>query len=111
MEEPFDLSKARPAIPYPFEMSAEERIKQLEEYLNMKILRLQRSNIEHVIEMYKTGQLKSLLGPPDGKNIYVCGGQVFDDIPSDEERKNRPVWFEVRAFLKIIRFMSDSWAF
>lgn len=108
MEEPFDLSKARPAIPYPFEVPAEERIKQLEEYLDMKILRSQRSNIEHVIKMYKTGELKSLLGPPHGKSIHVCGGEIFDEFPNHKERKNLPVWFEVRSSIKPIIFMPDS---
>lgn len=106
--EKFDLSKSRPAIPYPFEVSGEERIKQLEEYLKNEILRLQRPNIEHVIDMYKTGQLKSLLGPPNGKGIYVCGGQVFEELPNSKERKNRPVWFEVRSSIRTIRFMPDS---
>lgn len=67
----FDLSKARPAIPHPFVVPGEERIKQLEEYLQDAILRFQRPNIEYVIDMYKTGQLKSLLGPTQWER-YIC---------------------------------------
>lgn len=101
----FDISKARPAIPHPFEVSGEERIKELEGYLssNNKVLQRQRANIEHLINMYKTGQLKSLLGPPDGRGIYVCGGKVFEEYPDYEERNNCLVWYEVRSSIKAVK--------
>lgn len=104
----FDVSKCRPAIPYPFEVPKEERIKKLEEYLENKILQHQRANIEFVINMYRTRQLKSLLGPPNRKGIYIYGGKVYDNIPNSKERKDLLVWFEVRSSIRIIRSMPDS---
>jgi len=100
----FDISKARSAIPYPIEISAEDRIKQLEEFLSDETLQHQRANIVYVINMYKTGQLKSLLGPPDRRSIYVCGGQVYDDLPNSKERNNRPVWHEIRSSIKRLSY-------
>lgn len=93
-----DLSDIRPAIPIPFEIKAEERIQQLEDHLKDESLHLQRTNIEAAIEMYRTGKLKSLLGPPHGRTTYFCGGQVFEDYPSDEDRQDRVVWLEVRLY-------------
>ncbi|KAJ5781485.1 uncharacterized protein N7518_009968 [Penicillium psychrosexuale] len=92
--EKFDLSKALPAIPRPYEVSGEERIKKLEGYLKDERIKSQRSNIQFVINMYKTGKLKSLLGPPNGRSIYVCDGQVYHSLPDLEEIMDRPVWFE-----------------
>ena len=71
--------------PVPYEVPGEERIKRLEGYLKVERIKSQRSNIQFVINMYQTGKLKSLLGPPNGISIYVCDGQVYHFLPNLEE--------------------------
>lgn len=93
-------------------MSAEDRIQQLEGYIDEPWHCRQRVNIETLIIMYRTGELKSFRGPPNPTSLYVCDGQVFDDDPSDEVRKGRAVWFEVSSsreiFLRLDLFLSSS---
>ncbi|CDM36797.1 unnamed protein product [Penicillium roqueforti FM164] len=83
--EKFDLSKALPAISHPYEVSGEERIKKLEGYLKDESIKSQWSNIQFVINMYKTEKLRFLLRPPNGRSIYVCDGQVYHSLPDLEE--------------------------
>lgn len=95
--ERYDMTKVIPSPLIPFEMSAEDRIQQLEGFLKEDWLQHHRVNIETLINMYKTGELKSFRGEPNPTWLYLCGGEVFDDYPSDEIAKDRPVWFEVSS--------------
>ncbi|RFU26026.1 hypothetical protein B7463_g10311, partial [Scytalidium lignicola] len=89
---PFNPS---PLVLYPPVISAEERIKQLKEVSELEEGQRQKPNIEKLIEMYESGELKAL---NIGTRMYLCNGKVVDKLPEPGTQEG-PIWEEVSYYV------------
>lgn len=72
-----------PAIPIPFILQPEERIRQLKIFLTTEFGEAQRVNVEALIKMYESGELgpRQLGDPP----VYLVEGKRVDKDPWEDE--------------------------
>ncbi|RFU31323.1 hypothetical protein B7463_g5001, partial [Scytalidium lignicola] len=79
-----------PAYTIPLVIPAEQRIKELKEMLSKEDLQYEKANISKLIELYESGELKSLTMETD---IWLCNGEVLEKEPEPGEHDG-PLWNE-----------------
>jgi hypothetical protein len=84
-----------PVCPIPLVIQPAERIQQLKDYLPTEFSQVQRVNVEALIRMYKTGELRPRRhGDPP---VCLVEGKRVDKDPWQDKsvRKNTMKWCEV----------------